>query len=160
MHYDEGLKVGYKWYDAEKKPVLFPFGYGLSYTTYAYSDLKVSRGKETTVTLHGEEHGQARGRGDRSGLCCAAGRGERAAQAPGGLEQSAVESRAKANKCTYHVPSMYLSIYDEAANSWKLLPGSYSFMAGGSSKDLDRNDDRLRYRKVRAGFHRSGNFNI
>src|SRR6202163_1677746 len=32
VHYDEGLKVGYKWYDAEKKPVLFPFGFGLAYT--------------------------------------------------------------------------------------------------------------------------------
>src|SRR6202041_369355 len=52
VHYDEGLKVGYKWYDAEKKPVLFPFGFGLSYTSYAYSELKVKPGKEkTTVTF-------------------------------------------------------------------------------------------------------------
>ena len=56
ISYDEGLKVGYKWYDAEKKPVLFPFGFGLSYTTYAYSDLKVDTGSTDARDLYGEEH--------------------------------------------------------------------------------------------------------
>ena len=51
VHYDEGLKVGYKWYDAEHKPVLFPFGYGLSYTRYEYKGLKVTGGASPTVTF-------------------------------------------------------------------------------------------------------------
>lgn len=52
VDYDEGLKVGYKWYDAEGKQPLFEFGYGLSYTSYAYSDLKVAPGHELTVSFN------------------------------------------------------------------------------------------------------------
>ena len=58
--YDEGLKVGYKWYDAEKKAPLFPFGFGLSYTTYAYSGLSVKSRRRPLRLLHRQEHRPSR----------------------------------------------------------------------------------------------------
>lgn len=72
--YHEGIYVGYRYYDKKEMEVLFPFGHGLSYTTFAYSDLKISAEKITdqeklTVSVHGNQHrGPGRKRGGTA-LC-------------------------------------------------------------------------------------------
>ena len=135
VHYDEGLKVGYKWYDAEKKPVLFPFGYGLSYTTYSYSKLKVTPGDQTTVTFAVKNTGKRAGQ-EIAQLYAAlpSGSGEPPKRLVGWTKIQLGPGESK--DVTLTIPAMYISIYDEASKGWKLLPGSYTFMAGPSSKDL------------------------
>ncbi|MGC2721952.1 MAG: glycoside hydrolase family 3 C-terminal domain-containing protein [Candidatus Acidiferrales bacterium] len=134
--YDEGLKVGYKWYDAENKPVLFPFGFGLSYTTYSYSGLKVTPGAAgTTVTF------SVKNTGKRAGVEIA----EVYAALPASAEEPPKRlvgwSRValgpgESKDVTVNVSREYLSIYDEASSGWKLVSGEYSFMVGGSSQNL------------------------
>ena len=135
VHYDEGLKVGYKWYDAENKKPLFPFGYGLSYTTYAYSDLKVTPGKETVVAF------TVKNTGIRAGAEIAqvyaalpTGAGEPPKRLVGWSKVRLDAGESKQVSLT--IDPLYLSIYDEGASAWKLVPGSYTFMAGASSQDL------------------------
>ena len=135
VQYDEGLKVGYKWYDAEKKPVLFPFGYGLSYTTFAYSDLKVTAGKQTTVSFTVKNTGSRAGAEIAevyAALPASADEPPKRLVGWSKLELKAGESR----EVSVSVDPKYLSVFDVAANGWKLIPGGYTFMVGGSSQDL------------------------
>jgi beta-glucosidase len=135
VHYDEGLKVGYKWYDAEKKPVLFPFGYGLSYTTYSYSKLKVTPGDQTTVTFTIKNSGQRAGQEIAQVYAALpADSGEPPKRLVGWSKVQLNPGESK--EVTVTIPAMYLSIYDEARSGWKVLPGSYTLMVGGSSRDL------------------------
>ncbi len=139
VKYDEGLKVGYKWYDAENKPVLFPFGYGLSYTTYSYSDLKVSSGHGATVGF------TVKNTGSRAGTEIAEVYAALPADAGEPPKRLVGWSRVQLNPgeskdVTVTVDPKYLSIYDEATDAWKLVPGSYTFMVGGSSQDLPLNE--------------------
>ena len=135
MAYDEGVKVGYKWYDAENKKPLFPFGFGLSYTTYRYSGLQVTPGEKTKVTF------TVTNTGSREGT--------EIAEVYAGLPAAAQEppkrlvgfTRVKLNpgekrNVTVEIEPKYLSIFDEQKDDWSLLPGDYSIMVGGSSDNL------------------------
>ena len=135
ISYDEGLKVGYKWYDAEKKAVLFPFGFGLSYTTFAYSGLAVKAGDGLSVSFTVKNTGKRAGTEIAQVYTAfpdAAGEPPkrligwtRVDLAPG--EQETV---------TVAVDHDRLTVYDEASDSWKLVPGNYNVQVGGSSRDL------------------------
>ena len=134
-YYDEKLKVGYKWYDAEKKPVLFPFGFGLSYTTYAYSGLSVKGGESVEVSF------TVRNTGKRAGTEIAqvyASLPDAAGEPPKRLIGWARVELAPGESRQISIPVAHdrLTIYDEASDNWKLIPGAYTVMAGGSSQDL------------------------
>jgi beta-glucosidase len=133
--YDEGVKVGYKWYDAEKKPVLFPFGYGLSYTTYRYSGLTVSQGKTVKVSFTVTNTG-ARSGAEISEVYASL---PASAQEPPkrliGFAKTRLDAKGK-QTITVEVDPKYLSIFDEQKDDWSLLPGQYTILVGGSSQDL------------------------
>ncbi len=134
-NYDEGLKVGYKWYDAEKKPVLFPFGFGLSYTTFAYSGLKITPGDATTVSF------TVRNTGKRAGSEIAqvyASLPESAGEPPNRLVGWARIDLApgESKQATVTVNRDRLNIFDEGTDSWKLPPGQYTIRVGASSRSL------------------------
>jgi len=137
--YDEGLKVGYKWYDAEHKAVLFPFGFGLSYTTYSYSGLKVTLGKKLRISF------TVTNTGNRDGAEIAevyASLPESAGEPPKRLVGwSKVELNPGESKdSTVEVDPEYLSIFSVERDAWQLVPGSYTFMVGGSSQSLPLNE--------------------
>lgn len=139
VHYDEGLKVGYKWYDAENKPVLFPFGFGLSYTTYRYSDLKVEQGKDTTVTFKVENTGSRAGEEIAEVYAALPANANEPPKRLVGWSKVPLKA-GESKEVAVTIDAKRLSIYDEAGDDWKLVPGTYTVMVGGSSKDLPLQD--------------------
>jgi beta-glucosidase len=135
INYDEGLKVGYKWYDAEQESVLFPFGFGLSYTTYTYSGLSVAPGETITVSFN------VKNTGSRAGTEIAeiyASLPESAEEPPKRLiGWTRVElAPGESKQVSVPISRDRLTVYDETSDSWKLASGKYTIRVGGASQDL------------------------
>jgi beta-glucosidase len=137
VHYDEGLKVGYKWYESEHKQPLFSFGFGLSYTSYAYSDLKTDNAQRTATFA-------VKNTGNRAGaeivqvyatLPDAAGEPFKRLVGWQRIELAPGESKT----VTVAVDPRMMSVFDEQKNAWNLLPGAYKIFAGPSSSETPLN---------------------
>jgi beta-glucosidase len=135
IDYNEGPKVGYKWYDAEGKQPLFAFGYGLSYTSYAYSNLKVMQGQALKVSFNLKNTG--------------ARPGAEIAQVYVSLPASAGEppkrlvawdkvrlAPGQVKKVTLTLDPHYLSIFNADKGGWELVTGNYKVWVGSSSRNL------------------------
>jgi beta-glucosidase len=133
VNYEEGAAVGYKWFEQQHKQPLFAFGYGLSYTTYRYSDLSVDSAAKTvrftiknTGKLKGTEIAEVYARlpkGSDEPYKRLAG-WARIALAPG-----------ESQPVTVSIDSRVLQTFDEGTESWKLSPGDYEVLIGPSSAD-------------------------
>ena len=133
VDYTEGVKVGYKWFEAEKKEPLFPFGFGLSYTTYNYSGLKVDE-KQRQVTF------SVKNAGSCPGVEIAQVYVELPASADEPFKRLVAWERmqlapGESKTVTLPLTPLYLSIFNEAKNDWQLLPGNYKIFVGPSSSE-------------------------
>jgi len=135
VNYTEGLKVGYKWFEAENKEPLFAFGHGLSYTVFEYSDLKAD-GKQVSFTL--------KNTGERPGaevaqvyleLPASVGEPFKRLVAWRRVELAPGESK----EIALTLDPLYLSIFDVEKNGWQIVPGEYKILVGGSSENTPLN---------------------
>lgn len=136
--YEEGIYVGYRWFDKQGLEVSYPFGYGLSYTRFEWSEasVKPSRG-ETAVSVKVTNTGKIPGK-DVVELYVAAPQGE--------LDKPVKELKAYAKTrelqpgesqlVTLKVKNSELASYDESASAWVTDAGHYDFMLGSSSRDI------------------------
>ena len=133
--YEEGLKVGYKWFDAENKKPAYPFGFGLSYTSFAYSDLKATGGASIDLSF------SVRNTGKRAGeevaqvyLSLPTSTGEPPKRLIGWEKVDLEPGESKT--VTLKIDPLYLSIFDTAADRWTIAPGEYKVLVGPSSAAL------------------------
>jgi beta-glucosidase len=135
VHYRAGAAVGYKWYDRHELTPLFPFGYGLSYTRFAYSGLRARvENRHLVVSFEVRNAGSHAGMalpqvyvGPRAG-------GWEAPKRLAGWSKVSLAPGASVT-LTVTVDPRLLSTFDEGSATWRRAPGDYEVWLGDSSAD-------------------------
>ena len=133
--YSEGIYVGYRYLCTKDIQVCYPFGYGLSYTTFGYSALKVRSLKDKVrVTLVVTNSGQKSGK-EAVGLYVSA--------PSGGLDKPSVELKAfsktrelapgESETLNFDIPASYLASFNEKNGKWEVARGQYILKVGADA---------------------------
>jgi beta-glucosidase len=139
VYYSEGIDVGYRYYDVHHQTPLFPFGYGLSYTTFAYSHLRLApwdrrSGQETaqvTITNTGKRAGAEVA---QLYLTDPASAGEPPYQLKGFQKVTLAPGQSKT--LTFRISRQDMSYYQTSAQRWVAASGRYLVSIGSSERTL------------------------
>jgi beta-glucosidase len=133
VDYDiEGAEVGYRWFAAKGFKPLFPFGFGLGYTTFAYGGLKVEGGKTLTVSFDVTNTGGREG-ADAPQVYVTSG--VRSAERLIGFSKVLL-GPGETRRVTLTADPRLLADWDAAAHGWKIDGGAYRIAVGASAMDL------------------------
>jgi beta-glucosidase len=132
--YSEGAAVGYKWFDLRDHDPAFPFGHGLSYTSFGYSTLTAKpAGGSVTASFVVRNTGKRRGKAVAQ--LYVAGDGWEAPKRLGAFAKvDLVPGQSK--RVTLAVDPRLVASFDAATNSWKVRAGIYRVMLAASSRDI------------------------
>lgn len=137
--YDEGLNVGYRYFNTSKVPVSYPFGFGLSYTTFQYGkpSVKVAGDGSITVSVSIKNTGSVAGKEAAQVYISAPA---------GGLEKPACELKAfaktdmlepgQSQTLTMKISAYDLASFNDVSSAWETAAGQYTVLVGASVEDI------------------------
>ncbi len=137
--YEEDIYVGYRYFDSFDVPVSYPFGFGLSYTTFEYSDAKIAQKNDIyDVTVTVKNTGAREGK-EVVELYISAPDNKAANKPAKELKAFAKTKQLKPGESetlTLSITAADLASFDEVASAWVVAEGEYQFLVGASSQDI------------------------
>jgi beta-glucosidase len=138
--YEDGIYVGYRYYESFKVKPAYEFGYGLSYTSFAYSNIKLSSPKfsgNITVSVDIKNNGPVAGKEVvELYLSAPALKLDKPALELKGFAKTRLLQPGETQTLTFIISSRNLSSFDPASSSWIAEAGKYEVMIGASSRDI------------------------
>ena len=140
VRYDEGVYVGYRWYDKRDIAPLFPFGFGLSYTSFAYNGLTLSQdslpqGGELTVEVSVTNTGDMRGKESLQLYIAPENQPLRPVKELKGFEKLSLEP-GETKTARFTLTSRDFAYWEERLPGWYAPGGRYQVLVGASSRDI------------------------